>query len=48
MAELITVAQVSNSQTKMDKLTRTASMHNTASMVGWSEKPFVAVSFNYR
>ncbi|GFF36787.1 lipase 1 [Aspergillus udagawae] len=26
----------------------TASMHNTASMVGWSEKPFVAVSFNYR
>ncbi|GIC93194.1 putative extracellular lipase [Aspergillus udagawae] len=23
-------------------------MHNTASMVGWSEKPFVAVSFNYR
>ncbi|KAH1371363.1 hypothetical protein KXX35_006200 [Aspergillus fumigatus] len=26
----------------------TASMHNTASMMGWSEKPFVAVSFNYR
>ncbi|PKX90410.1 putative extracellular lipase [Aspergillus novofumigatus IBT 16806] len=26
----------------------TASMHNTASMVGWSKKPFVAVSFNYR
>lgn len=23
-------------------------MHNTASMMGWSEKPFVAVSFNYR
>lgn len=26
----------------------TASMHNTASMVGWSEEPFIAVSFNYR
>ncbi|KAF7330525.1 Carboxylic ester hydrolase [Mycena venus] len=26
----------------------TAAMHNTASMVAWSEKPFVAVSFNYR
>lgn len=26
----------------------TASMHNTASMVAWSEEPFVAVSFNYR
>jgi len=26
----------------------TSSMHNTASMVGWSEEPFVAVSFNYR
>ncbi|OOF90941.1 hypothetical protein ASPCADRAFT_177925 [Aspergillus carbonarius ITEM 5010] len=26
----------------------TASMHNTASMVGWSDEPFVAVSFNYR
>jgi carboxylesterase type B len=25
-----------------------ASMHNTASMVAWSEEPFVAVSFNYR
>jgi carboxylesterase type B len=25
-----------------------ASMHNTASMVSWSEQPFVAVSFNYR
>ncbi|KAF3015858.1 hypothetical protein E8E14_007410 [Neopestalotiopsis sp. 37M] len=25
-----------------------ASMHNTASMVGWSAAPFVAVSFNYR
>lgn len=25
-----------------------AAMHNTASMVAWSEKPFVAVSFNYR
>ncbi|RDW85208.1 carboxylic ester hydrolase-4 [Coleophoma cylindrospora] len=23
-------------------------MHNTASMVGWSEKPFIGVSFNYR
>lgn len=26
----------------------TASMHNTTSMVAWSEEPFVAVSFNYR
>lgn len=26
----------------------TASMHNTASMMAWSGKPFVAVSFNYR
>lgn len=26
----------------------TSSMHNTASMVAWSEAPFVAVSFNYR
>ncbi|PYH86843.1 carboxylesterase, partial [Aspergillus uvarum CBS 121591] len=26
----------------------TASMHNTASMVGWADEPFVAVSFNYR
>ncbi|EHY53951.1 hypothetical protein HRR83_004596 [Exophiala dermatitidis] len=26
----------------------TASMHDTASMVSWSEQPFVAVSFNYR
>ncbi|KAJ7274442.1 acetylcholinesterase precursor [Mycena haematopus] len=26
----------------------TAAMHDTASMVAWSEKPFVAVSFNYR
>ncbi|PWY77018.1 alpha/beta-hydrolase [Aspergillus heteromorphus CBS 117.55] len=26
----------------------TASMHNTASMVGWSDEPFIAVSFNYR
>ena len=26
----------------------TAKMHNTASMVGWSTEPFVAVSFNYR
>lgn len=25
-----------------------ASMHDTASMVGWSAAPFVAVSFNYR
>jgi carboxylesterase type B len=25
-----------------------ASMHNTTSMVGWSDAPFVAVSFNYR
>ena len=25
-----------------------AAMHNTASMVAWSERPFVAVSFNYR
>ncbi|KAM0813053.1 putative Carboxylic ester hydrolase [Seiridium cardinale] len=25
-----------------------ASMHNTASMVGWSAAPFIAVSFNYR
>lgn len=25
-----------------------ASMHDTASMVGWSDEPFVAVSFNYR
>ncbi len=23
-------------------------MHDTASMVAWSEQPFVAVSFNYR
>lgn len=26
----------------------TASMHNTASMMAWSDEPFVAVSFNYR
>ncbi|KAK6811633.1 hypothetical protein RU639_012543 [Aspergillus parasiticus] len=26
----------------------TSSMHNTASMVGWSEQPFIGVSFNYR
>ncbi|KAE8395541.1 alpha/beta-hydrolase [Aspergillus alliaceus] len=26
----------------------TSSMHNTASMVGWSEQPFVGVTFNYR
>ncbi|KAF9895188.1 hypothetical protein FE257_000090 [Aspergillus nanangensis] len=26
----------------------TAAMHNTASMVGWSEQPFIAASFNYR
>lgn len=26
----------------------TASMHNTTSMVAWSEEPFIAVSFNYR
>lgn len=26
----------------------TASMHNTASMMAWSNEPFVAVSFNYR
>ncbi|KAJ7707792.1 carboxylesterase family protein [Mycena rosella] len=26
----------------------TAAMHDTASMVAWSERPFVAVSFNYR
>lgn len=26
----------------------TASMHNTASMVSWSEEPIVVVSFNYR
>lgn len=26
----------------------TASMHNTASMVAWSEAPIIAVSFNYR
>lgn len=25
-----------------------AAMHNTASMVGWSEQPFVGVSFGYR
>jgi len=25
-----------------------SSMHNTASMVSWSDQPFVAVSFNYR
>ncbi len=25
-----------------------ASMHDTASMVGWSEEPFIAVSFGYR
>jgi acetylcholinesterase len=25
-----------------------AKMHNTASMVAWSEKPFIGVSFNYR
>jgi carboxylesterase type B len=23
-------------------------MHNTASLVAWSEEPFIAVSFNYR
>ena len=23
-------------------------MHDTASMVAWSDKPFIAVSFNYR
>ncbi|KNG91426.1 extracellular lipase [Aspergillus nomiae NRRL 13137] len=26
----------------------TSSMHNTASMVGWSEQPFIGVTFNYR
>lgn len=26
----------------------TASMHNTASMMAWSEEPFLVVSFNYR
>lgn len=26
----------------------TAGMHNTASMMAWSDEPFVAVSFNYR
>lgn len=26
----------------------TASMHNTASMVAWSEAPIIAISFNYR
>ncbi|KAF5347154.1 hypothetical protein D9758_011094 [Tetrapyrgos nigripes] len=26
----------------------TAAMHNTTSMVAWSEKPFIGVSFNYR
>ncbi|KAJ4397823.1 hypothetical protein N0V93_002060 [Gnomoniopsis smithogilvyi] len=26
----------------------TASMHNTASMMAWSDEPFLAVSFNYR
>lgn len=26
----------------------TATMHNTASMMSWSEEPFVAISFNYR
>lgn len=25
-----------------------AAMHNTASMVGWSEQPFIGVSFGYR
>src|SRR6266542_530582 len=25
-----------------------ATMHNTASLVAWSEEPFIAVSFNYR
>ncbi|KAK4942005.1 hypothetical protein LTR10_018186 [Elasticomyces elasticus] len=25
-----------------------ASMHNTSSMMAWSEQPFIAVSFNYR
>lgn len=30
------------------KLKASAMMHNTASMVGWSEKPFIGVSFNYR
>jgi acetylcholinesterase len=29
-------------------LTKTALMHNAASMVAWSEKPFIGVSFNYR
>ncbi|OJJ34514.1 hypothetical protein ASPWEDRAFT_136662 [Aspergillus wentii DTO 134E9] len=26
----------------------TSSMHNTASMISWSEEPFIGVSFNYR
>ncbi|KAK7460527.1 hypothetical protein VKT23_009247 [Stygiomarasmius scandens] len=26
----------------------TAAMHNTTSMIAWSESPFIAVSFNYR
>ncbi|KAG2421343.1 hypothetical protein HFD88_005317 [Aspergillus terreus] len=26
----------------------TAAMHNTASMVGWSDKPFIGATFNYR
>jgi acetylcholinesterase len=30
------------------KLTASAMMHNTASMVAWSEKPFIRVSFDYR
>lgn len=29
-------------------LTWSARMHNTASMVAWSESPFIGVSFNYR
>ena len=30
------------------KLIYSAMMHNTASMVAWSEKPFIGISFNYR
>jgi hypothetical protein len=42
-------AQVSFHESgKLEKLTVTASMHNTASMVGWSDQPFIGVTFNYR
>ncbi|KAE8415211.1 hypothetical protein BDV36DRAFT_263341 [Aspergillus pseudocaelatus] len=44
IGEAVSIQQSS----KSEKLTMIASMHNTASMVGWSEQPFIGVSFNYR